>query len=399
MVNVTDRINTPISTQELERRWTAVRTEMAKQKIDVLVMQANNDFMGGYVKYFTDIPATNGYVATVIFPLHERMTVIGQGPFNNVRTFAEDGDLLRRGVGQFMTVPSYASAHFSAAYDGQLAEKALAPYVGGKIGLLGTGAISYALVNTLQKGTHSKSEFIDASELVDQIKAIKSPEEISLIRKTAAMQDAAMQAVFASIKPGMRDLELASIAEHVGHRFGSEQGLFLCASGPIGSVPVFGNRHLQNRVIQEGDQFTILIENSGAGGFYTELGRTCILGEASVAMKEEYEFVIEAQDFTLSLLRPGANSKEIWETYNQFMKDHGRPSESRLHCHGQGYDMVERPLVRFDETMPIAANMVIAAHPTYVTDQTYSWSCDTFLIGETENQRLHQFPRQLIELI
>jgi hypothetical protein len=81
------------------------------------------------------------------------------------------------------------------------------------------------------------------------------------------------------------------------------------------------------------------------------------------------------------------------------MIDHGRPPESSLHCHGQGYVMVERPLVRFDETMPIAANMVIAAHPTYVTDQTYSWSCDTFLIGETENQRLHQFPRQLIELI
>jgi Xaa-Pro aminopeptidase len=371
---------------------------MAHQKIDVLVMQANNDFMGGYVKYFTDIPATNGYVVTVIFPLHERMTVIGQGPFNNVKTFSENGDPLRRGVAQLMTVPSYASAHFTSSYDALLAEKSLESYVGSKIGLLGTGAISYALIHSLQKGKHAQSEFIDASELVDQIKAIKSPEEISLIRKTATMQDAAMQAVFSAIQPGMRDLELAAVAEQVGHSYGSEQGLFLCASGPIGSVPVFGNRHLQNRVIQEGDQFTILIENSGAGGFYTELGRTCILGKASAAMKEEYEFVIQAQDFTLSLLKPGADCKDIWETYNQYMKAHGRPPESRLHSHGQGYDMVERPLVRFDETMKIAANMVMAAHPTYVTDQTYSWSCDTFLISENENERLHQFPRQLTEL-
>ena len=399
MVSVSERINQPISSAELERRWTTIRTEMAKQKIDVLIMQANNDFMGGYVKYFTDIPATNGYVVTVIFPLNERMTVIGQGPFGNIRSFPEDGDVLRRGVGQLMTVPSYASAHFTAGYDGTLAEKALEAYAGSKIGLLGTAAISYALINTLKNGQHAKSDFIDASDLVDHIKAIKSPEEISIIRKTAAMQDAAMEAVFAAVKPGMRDLELAGIAQQVGHTFGSEQGLFLCASGPVGSSPVFGNRHLQNRMIKDGDQFTILIENNGAGGFYTELGRTCVLGKVSLSMKTEYDFVIKAQDFTLSLLQPGADCKTIWDTYNQFMRDHGRPPESRLHCHGQGYDMVERPLARFDETMKIAAGMVMAAHPTYVTEDTYSWSCDTFLIGENgKNERFHQFPRQLTEL-
>jgi len=31
-------------------------------------MQSNNDWMGGYVKWFTDVPATNGYPVTVIFP-------------------------------------------------------------------------------------------------------------------------------------------------------------------------------------------------------------------------------------------------------------------------------------------------------------------------------------------
>ena len=63
-----ERINAPISTIELERRWTAVRSAMAERRIDVLLMQANNDFMGGYVKYFTDLPATNGYPVTVVFP-------------------------------------------------------------------------------------------------------------------------------------------------------------------------------------------------------------------------------------------------------------------------------------------------------------------------------------------
>ena len=394
-----EKINSPISNAELERRWAAVRSAMRERHIDVLVMQANNDFMGGYIKYFTDVPATNGYCVTVIFPVDDRMTVIGQGPFNMVREFAHEDDLLRRGVSKFMGTPSYASAHFTASYDAKLAEKALSNYAHAKIGLLGVAAISYALVDTLKKGALANAIFSDESEMVDHIKCIKSEEEISFLRRVAHMQDTAMQSVFDQIRPGMTDLQVAAIAEQVGHDFGSEQGLFLCASSPLGVPPVFANRHQQNRVIKEGDQFTLLIENSGAGGYYTELGRTCVLGKATSEMKEEYEFVLQAQKFTASLLKPGADCADIWQAYNQYMREHGRPEEKRLHCHGQGYDMVERPLVRMDETMKIAKNMVMAAHPTYTTERTYSWSCDDFLVGDIDgSERLHQFPQRIHEL-
>ncbi len=394
-----EKINSPISNAELERRWTAIRAAMRERHIDVLVMQANNDFMGGYIKYFTDVPATNGYCVTVIFPVDDRMTVIGQGPFNMVREFAHEDDLLRRGVSKFMGTPSYASAHFTASYDAKLAEKALSNYAHAKIGLLGVAAISYALVDTLKKGALANAIFSDESEMVDHIKCVKSAEEISFLRRVAHMQDTAMQAVFDQIRPGMTDLQVAAIAEQVGHDFGSEQGLFLCASSPLGVPPVFANRHQQNRVIKEGDQFTLLIENSGAGGYYTELGRTCVLGKATSEMKEEYEFVLQAQKFTASLLKPGADCADIWQAYNQYMREHGRPEEKRLHCHGQGYDMVERPLVRMDETMKIAKNMVMAAHPTYTTERTYSWSCDDFLVGDIDgSERLHQFPQRIHEL-
>jgi Xaa-Pro aminopeptidase len=167
----------------------------------------------------------------------------------------------------------------------------------------------------------------------------------------------------------------------------------------VGTAAVFGNRHLQNRVIREGDYFTLLIENSGPGGYYTELGRTCVLGRASQEMKDEWGFVLQAQAFTVSLLKPGASCKAIWDAYNEFMRAHGRPEEKRLHCHSQGYDMVERPLVRFDETMSLGANMVLSCHPTYTTARTYSWACDNFLVGEGGMvERLHRFPQRIYEL-
>ena len=43
------------------RRW-------RRSKIDVLVMQNSNEFSGGYVKWFTDMPSGNGTMTTVIFP-------------------------------------------------------------------------------------------------------------------------------------------------------------------------------------------------------------------------------------------------------------------------------------------------------------------------------------------
>ena len=399
MAEASERINTAISTAELERRWSAVRAVMAEHRIDVLLMQANNDFMGGYVKYFTDVPATNGYPVTVVFPRDEGMTVVGQGPFGVVRELPPEGDGLRRGTARFMGTPSYASAHYTAGYDAALAERTLERFAGATVGLLGTGAISFALVDSLKRGKLSKARFVDASDLVDRIKSVKSEEELSLIRRTAGMQDAAMEAVFKTIRPGMRDLEVAAVAEQVGHSLGSEQGLFLCASAPVGVSAMYGNRHLQNRVIQPGDQYTLLVENNGAGGFYTELGRTCVLGMASQEMKDEFAFVLEAQKFMLGLLKPGASCKELFESYNAFMRENGRPEEKRLHCHGQGYDMVERPLIRFDETMLIQKNMNIVVHPTYVTAHTFSWVCDNFLIGESGVvEKLHKFPQKIFEL-
>jgi len=399
MSDQSERINAPISTAELERRWDAVRKAMEEQRIDVLLMQNNNDFMGGYVKYFTDVPATNGYPVTVVFPRDDRMTVIGMGGLGMDKELPLEGDGLRRGVKRLIGSPSFASAVYTKHYDAELAEKALAGYSGATIGLVGTSSIAYATIDYLKRGKLSNANFVDASDLVDRVKAVKSAEELSFMRRTAAMQDRAMEAAFKAVKPGMRDIEIAAVAEREGHALGSEQGLFMAASAPLNTGIMFGNRHVQNRALREGDQFTLLIENNGAGGFYTELGRTCVLGKATQEMKDEFAFVLAARKFTLDLLKPGASCKEIWEAYNDFMRRHKRPEEKRVHCHGMGYDMVERPLVRFDETMKVGKDMVFACHPTYVTERTYSWACDNFLVGNAGvAERLHKFPEILVEL-
>ncbi len=182
MAALSERLNTPISTAELERRWALVRKGMEERGIDVLVMQNNNDFMGGYVKYLTDLPATNGYPVTLIFPKDDGMTMIGQGPFGHDKPVPLEGNGMLRGVKRQLGVPSYHTAHYTGDYDAELAVKALAPYKGAKVGLLATASIPHMLVEYLKKNAPTNEDFVNASDFVDDIRAIKSQEEIELMR-------------------------------------------------------------------------------------------------------------------------------------------------------------------------------------------------------------------------
>ena len=68
-----------ISTPEMERRWTAVREMMNEKKIDYLVIQNSEEFLGGTVRWFTDFTARHQFPMTVIFPVDDEMTVINCG--------------------------------------------------------------------------------------------------------------------------------------------------------------------------------------------------------------------------------------------------------------------------------------------------------------------------------
>jgi Xaa-Pro aminopeptidase len=398
MPEPSERVNTPISTAELERRWGAVRAAMERERIDVLVMQNNNDHMGGYVKYFTDIPAGNGYPVTVVFPRDDLMTVVMQGPLGGAEELTAQGDGVRRGVKRVLTTPSYASAVYTNDYDPDLAASALTPFAKGTIGLVCTYQMSLAMGDFLKRRL-ADARFVDASDMVDKIKGIKSEEEMELIARTARMQDGAMRAAFDAIRPGMRDRDVVAAAQFYSQTHGSEQGLYLCASAPLGTPMKFAPKHMQNRVIKAGDYVALLVEDSGPGGFYTELGRNCVVGKAPQQMKDELAFTLESRRITLDLLKPGTPAKEIWARFNDFMRRNGRPEETRLYCHGQGYDLVERPLIRHDEPMAIEKDMNIVVHPTYIHKGMLSWVCDNYLIGSNgPGERLHRFPETIIEV-
>jgi Xaa-Pro aminopeptidase len=394
---ISERITTAISTAELERRWAAARREMSARGIDALVMQNANDWLGGYVKWFTDVPATNGYPKTVVFHAADPMILIEMGGFRVVRKL-KGADPVHRGIDEVIGSPSFLCVNYTDTYHADCVLDALKRRGYRSIGLVGPGSMPHAFVTRLKDGL-AGTAFVDVTDAIDRLKAIKSEEEIGLIRRCAEMQDAVFAKVLKAIKPGMRDIDVTALAQHEGQVLGSEQGIFLGSSAPVGQAARFAPRHFQGRTLKAGDHLVLLIENNGPGGYFAEIARTIVLDKPSNELIDGFEAMKEAQDYTLSLMKPGTSCRDIANAHDAYMKERGLPPELRLYAHSQGYDMVERPMLRADETMAIEASMNFAVHPGYETPSMWSTICDNYMVGANGvGECLHKTEKKVFEL-
>lgn len=389
--------NSPVSNAEMARRWAVARKVMQATGVDALVMHARDDWMGGYVRWFTDVPALNGYSRTVIFYADAPMTVVEMGAFDAVRDCGNtDADF--RGVGKIFGAPSFVSILQSLDYDADLTVKDLARHGVTSVGVLAGAAMPHSLAKKLGEMLPDAA-IKDVTDAMDSVKAIKSAEEIQLIQRTALLQDQVFAEVCDFIRPGMTDRDVMAHAEAVGRRLGSDQGIFLGCSAKMGNPSRFAGRHFQVRELAQGDHLSMLIEINGPGGIYLEMARTMVLGKADDHLLQAFQNVIAAQDYSLSLMKPGASPADIFAKHNLWMAEHGLPKETRLYAHGQGCEMVERPLIRQDETMPLAEDMLLAVHPGYDDGRVFAVVCDNYMIqAKGPGPCLHKTEKKIFEL-
>jgi Xaa-Pro aminopeptidase len=370
---------------------------MHEQSIDALVIQNSSDWVGGYIRWFSNQPATNGYPSSLVFPLDGGIALIEQGPFGGLRRSSE-AEAQATGIERRLTTPSYPSVGYTGGYDADLAASELQRLGARCVGLVAPASMYHSFGARLT-AVLKAVRIVDATEIVDRIKAIKSEEERAFIRQVATMQDEVMRRVREFIRPGLRDFEIAAYAQYLGQQLGSEQGIFLCSSAPPGRAASFRPRSMQGRVVERGDVYSLLVENNGAGGYYTELSRIFVLGRASQELRDAHAAVLDAQNFALSLLKPGASCREIFAQHNAYLRSRDLPEERRLSVHGMGYDMVERPLIRADEDMSIEQHMAIVCHPGILNERMFVHNTDIYLIeAQGPSECLHLTPKEIFEL-
>lgn len=385
-----ERVRCPIPTRELERRWRLVREAMGKQGIDLLVMQNDNMFLGGYVRYFTDIPVEHAYPVSVLFHADGEMTTITSSPPEKPLY----PEWAARGVTQRLGIPYFRSLDFTKNFDAEAMVKIIKDKKYQTVGFVNLGLINTALYSYLTENL-SGVQFVDATDLVDEIKAVKSEDELVLIRKAAQIHDYVVAAVPSILRPGIYEFELRNEIKRLLISQGSEEQLIKLGSAPYGQRTPFLDTFFQNRQIKQGDTVEILIECSGAGGYYSEIQRGWSLGEPHEDTLKAWELSYDVQRYTASLLKPGTTPAEVANQVNEYLISIGLPAESRIIGHGQGYDLVERPGLSAAETMKIQANMSFGIHYTVAHGQGVGTPTDNYLVTENGTERLHKTPQKL----
>jgi Xaa-Pro aminopeptidase len=394
-----ERLCNPISTAELQRRWAAVRAAMPEQKLDALIVQGCNNLAGtgGYFRWFTGVSMWTSYPATIIFPKDGLMTLVSHGPIGGEREL-NGNDAVWRGVGKALSTASFPAIDYCIPYDPELVAREIKKAGYRNVGIVGWNNMLFGFGDKLRSLLDGVT-LSDATRLIDPIKAIKSAEEIQLIRLAAEMQDEILAQVQPQIAAGRKDYQLFAYGHYVGNLLGSETGYMLGSSSAPGTPTNIRPRREQGRELRDGDVLYYQCENTGPGGMMTHVGRYYVLGKAPQELVDAFGIICEAQDNTVRMLQPGASPKEIFAEHNAFMEKHGMHKEPRLHCHGQGYDVVERPMIRHDEDMPLAKSMNIGLHPTFGNARLFVTVCDNFLIApDGKIEALHKTARKIFEL-
>jgi len=205
---------------------------------------------------------------------------------------------------------------------------------------------------------------VDGQALMQDVRMIKTEDEITLLNTACAMVDAAYEQLFTLLRPGFRENDCVALVNKVLYELGSEhvEGVNAISGERCSPHPhVF-----TDRMLRPGDPayFDVL---HAYNGYRTCYYRTFAVGSASRALVDAYKRCRDILDHAISLVRPGVTTADVvsvWPKADEF----GFPDEEAAFAlqygHGVGLSIWEKPifsrLVSFDYPTEIQEGMVFA---------------------------------------
>jgi Xaa-Pro aminopeptidase len=178
----------------------------------------------------------------------------------------------------------------------------------GRIGLdLGSYCMPPARLARLRAAL-PEAEVVDIGPLIWELRLVKSPAEIALLRRAGAVADRALLATAAACVPGATQRLAAKVAVSAFVDLGADPG----PPGPIsaGRGWDFLHGHLDDVPLRAGDVVHIEL-TPRIGGYSARLMRCAVLGEPNAALRHAAERLADIQDRQIAAMRPGASAAAI----------------------------------------------------------------------------------------
>ncbi len=209
----------------------------------------------------------------------------------------------------------------------------------------------------------TRGRVVPALELVEKLRAVKSPEEVAAIRAAAGLAQEALAEVLPGIRAGQTEIEIGAALEGALRRRGSEWHPFptIVASGPRSALP---HARTSERVVGVGD---LLLLDFGAqvDGYCADLSRTVVVGaRADERQRTVHELVQSAQHRAIEHLRPGMPAREGDALARDVIATRGF-GQAFGHSlgHGLGLEVHEAPRLAPTSDLPLPPHAVVTVEP------------------------------------
>jgi Xaa-Pro aminopeptidase len=390
------------SLAERDRRWQAVRELMRQYRIDVIVTPNNTghsmDFQAN-TRYLTHCGGGGDADIAAVFPQEGEVTAIAttaQARWPTVQEWTEDVREARRNYGRVIVE--------------RLKELKVDL---GRIGITGLGEVegTRSPEGTILHGTWKQireafpqAQLVDATEILAEVRYVKSPEEIDALRKSMEIIEVAYQAEIDAAKPGVKDWEVWAETQCALMRNGSEMPVH--CNWISGKNPKRTLTRPSMRILERGDLIINEVEASWIG--YRAQGvQPVFVGVANPVHEELIKVQRELFNRLMENLKPGVTVKELAELTTSLAQRiaplagpaAGATAQLTMHGRGAGDD---GPIITSTARSPrqlsvaLRENMVFIFKPSAKsTDGSICTWGDTVVITPKGGQRLGKRPHEL----
>jgi Xaa-Pro aminopeptidase len=246
-------------------------------------------------------------------------------------------------------------------------------------------------------------EVVDGQEIAEKARAIKSPDEIDLMRWTIRVAESGMQRMHAASVPGATENEIWAELHHENIRSGGEWfEARLLSSGPR-TNPWY--QEASDRAIAAGEMISFDTDMIGPYGYCADLSRSWTCGHVPMTAVQRglYRTALDQIEHNTALLRDGLTFAEFNDRSWRIPEDH-RPFRYSLAIHGVGL-VDEWPVIPLHTDTDGAfgssggmfrENMVVCVESLIAAAGTESIKLETQVLVTREGPvRLDSFPWEL----
>lgn len=250
-----------------------------------------------------------------------------------------------------------------------------------------------------------------ATPILNQMRMIKSAEELQLARHAGEVATAMMNAGREAIGAGVPEFEVAIATSQAGTRKAADllathyddtdmspntHFLQIMASG---DDIVKTHHRASTRIMKKGEPvFLCFCGMTNFHRFKLGFDRTFWIGDAPEDQVAVYEVAVASQTAALNALRPGVTAESIHAEYAEVIQ--GAGYEYPFRCgRATGFSFLEAPQLVTGDTTIIQPGMVLAVDGSVSVERFRAQVGDSFIITEDGWEPLTHHPKSVEEVI